>query len=275
MRLVRLPVRLIVMVTVTLTPVRGWCQRAAASGVPTRGSPDLVAAVIANYAAVADRDTSTLRRELVDDFRWVPATGGQVMTKAQLLSALSRAPSGATVTFDVDSAHVELVGSVALIDYRLTDRRRFGSYVRALVSRGTDTFVDRDGGWRLVRRTQTWIVTPPATIVLDSTALCAFVGRYEHGAGFIDVVHLERGQLVATSSAESASGLPGAHLLPVSDDAFSPDGVAPLIVFERDASGRVAGYVQQSPDGSVVRARRLPDVPNVPDVPGRAAPPRR
>lgn len=44
----------------------------------------------------------------------------------------------------------------------------------------------------------------------------------------------------------------------LADDAFSPDGVAPLIVCERDASGRVVGYVQQSPDGSVTRARRMP-----------------
>jgi len=47
-------------------------------------------------------------------------------------------------------------------------------------------------------------------------------------------------------------------LVPVSENAFSPDGVAPLIVFERDGSGRVAGYVQGSPDGSVRRARRIP-----------------
>ncbi len=64
--------------------------------------------------------------------------------------------------------------------------------------------------------------------------------------------------LMATSSAETAMGAPGAHLLPVSENAFSPEGIAPLIVFERDAAGRVIGYVQQQPDGVVARARRLP-----------------
>lgn len=64
---------------------------------------------------------------------------------------------------------------------------------------------------------------------------------------------------MATSSAEKGMGAAGAHLLPVSDGAFSPEGSAPLIVFERDAAWRVTGYVQQQPDGFVARARRLPD----------------
>lgn len=254
MRLVRFLGTSIATFIIVLTPTRGWCQRTSASG-----SPDLVAAIIANYAAIADRDTSAVRGGLAGDFRWVLATGGQVVTRLELIAALARAPTAAVVTFAVDSAHVEVVGHVAMVEYRLTDHRRFGGYARSLVSRGTDTFVERDGGWRLVRRTQTWIVSPPATITLGPTVLRAFVGRYEHGPGFVDDVHLVGGELVATSSAESASGLPGARLLPVSADAFSPDGIAPLIVFERDVRGRVTGYVQQSPDGSVVRARRLPD----------------
>ena len=268
MRFARFLVTLTLASIATLAPARGWGQQASASG-----SPDLVAAIIANYAAIADRDTSAVRGGLAGDFRWVLATGGQVVRRSELIAALARAPSGAVVTFAVDSAHVEIVGGVAMVDYRLTDRRQFGGYARSLVSRGTDTFVERDGGWRLVRRTQTWIVSPPATIALDPTVLRAFVGWYEHGPGFVDDVHLVGGDLVATSSAEAAAALPGAHLRPVSDDAFSPDGIAPLIVFERDASGRVTGYVQQSPDGSVVRARRLPDAGDASHAspsPGRA-----
>ena len=74
------------------------------------------------------------------------------------------------------------------------------------------------------------------------------------GPGFVDYVHWEGSGLVATSTAETS----GARLVPISENAFSPDGVAPLIVFERDASGRVAGYVQGSPDGVVRRAQRIP-----------------
>jgi hypothetical protein len=62
---------------------------------------------------------------------------------------------------------------------------------------------------------------------------------------------------VAQSTYEALIGAAGAHLFPVSRDTFSPERFAPMIVFERDERGRVTGYVQQQPDGTIVRAPRL------------------
>ena len=59
---------------------------------------------------------------------------------------------------------------------------------------------------------------------------------------------------MATASGQAA----GARLIPVSGSAFSPDGIGAIIQFERDARGRVVGYVQGYHDGSLIRARRLP-----------------
>jgi hypothetical protein len=49
----------------------------------------------------------------------------------------------------------------------------------------------------------------------------------------------------------------GPELVPLSGTAFRPNGVGALLVFERDASGRVVGYVQGFPDGRVARGTRL------------------
>lgn len=51
-----------------------------------------MAAVIRNYAAIADRDTSAVRGGIADDFRWVLATGSQVATASELIAAIARAP---------------------------------------------------------------------------------------------------------------------------------------------------------------------------------------
>src|SRR4051812_48946370 len=80
------------------------------------------------------------------------------------------------------------------------------------------------------------------------------VGRYAVAPGIVDDVHMERGHPVATITGYS----PGAVLVPVSASVFSPDGVGALISFERDATGRVTGYVQGYADGRVVRRTRLP-----------------
>lgn len=148
MRFARFLVTLAVASIATLAPARGWGQQASASG-----SPDLVAAIIANYAAIADRDTSAVRGELAGDFRWVLATGGQVVTRSELIAALARAPTAAVVTFAVDSAHVEIVGDVAMVDYRLTDRRRFGGYARSCrAARTRSSSAMGHGDWPAGRR---------------------------------------------------------------------------------------------------------------------------
>ena len=84
--------------------------------------------------------------------------------------------------------------------------------------------------------------------------LAPFVGRYDRGKGYIDDVHFKDGYLVAQSTYEALMGSTGAHLYPVSRNTFSPERSAPMIVFERDERGRVIGYVQQQPDGTIVRA---------------------
>jgi hypothetical protein len=109
-----------------------------------------------------------------------------------------------------------------------------------------------------MRHSTTWIVRSPLLSGIDSAHAAVFVGQYDKGGGFVDDVHFHVGRLVAQSTLEKLIGTPGAMLRRVSDDTFSPDGIAPMIVFERDATGRVVGYVQQSPDGTITRARRVP-----------------
>src|SRR5206468_9484660 len=116
--------------------------------------------------------------------------------------------------------------------------------------RALAVFTGEGPHWQLVRQSLTWLVHPAPPIALDSAALQAFVGRYQIAPGYTDSVHWENGHLVATATGQRA----GARLVPVSIDAFSPDGFGALIVFERDAAGRVVGYVQGYPDGTLFRA---------------------
>jgi ketosteroid isomerase-like protein len=202
---------------------------------------------------LANADTTTLAAGMADSLVWVVATGGAVLTKSDLLAAASHRQVPAP-RFDIDSVRVRLLGDVALVDYRRGDHRQVGSYERTTWTRVLDVFAHRRGGWLLERHTQTWLVVPVTPVSSDSAALAGFVGRYRIGPGYIDDVHWEGRHLVATASGQTA----GATLVPVSVAAFSPDGVGPMIVFERDTTGHVVGYVQALPDGQVVRASRLP-----------------
>jgi len=209
------------------------------------------------YTAIAQADTAALRPLLGDDLRWVLRTSGAVAGKAQLLTAASHALPSVSLQYEVDSLRTWQQGDFATAEYRLIDRRTFHEYQNVFVCRASDVYVRRDGRWELIRHTQAWIVHPPDTIATNPNTLAQFVGRYDRGAGFIDDVHFVDDYLVAQSTLEALVGAPGAHLLQVSADTFSPGGVAPMTVFERDTAGRVVGYVQQQSDGTIARARRL------------------
>lgn len=226
-----------------------------------QGAPLVPTAEI--FAAIASGDTAALRVRVADDLRWVSGSSGGVLDMPRLLAAASRASSTVSLSYRVDSLKTWQHGDIATAEYLLIDRRAFREYVPTFISRASDVYVRRGSGneprrWELARHTQTWIIRAPDTTSTNVLSLRAFVGRYDRGAGYIDDVHLVNGYLVAQSTLEALLGAPGAHLWPVSSSTFSPDGSAPMIVFERDASGRVIGYVQQAPDGPITRARRLP-----------------
>jgi hypothetical protein len=247
--MVRVPQILLVVAVLTTT------AQAQPAVAPDTAAPRSLSEEI--FSAIARADTSFLRSRLADDLRWVLGSSGIVIDKQRLLAAAARSSPLVSLRYEVDSVRLWREGSLLTAEYRLTDRRTFREYTNVFVSRASDVFVLRRGRWELIRHGQTWLIHAPAIIAIDSVVLTQFVGRYQRGSGYIDDVHFLNGHLVAQSTLEELMGAPGAHLFPVSDDTFSPEGTAPMIVFERDAQGRVTGYVQQAPDGTIARARRL------------------
>ena len=202
--------------------------------------------------AIARGDSATVHLGITDDMEWVVGASGMPVEAPQFLSLVSHIQNPPP-EYSIDSVHVRDLGGVATVTYRRVDRRRGANFETAHWTRALEVFVRRDGRWLLAQHSHTWIVQAADPIPMDSAALAVFVGHYRIGDGVVDNVHFEGSHLVATLNGQTEGGV----LLPVSESAFSPDGVAPLIVFERDATGHVIGYVQGAPDGSIVRARKV------------------
>lgn len=230
-------------------------SRASPSGAQDRSTLDdqFRTLVAMRDSAIARGDSAAVHRLIADDVAWVDGTTAGVITAPQLLAAAARVQARPMVA-ETDSLHARRVGDVASVDYRRTNRYRMGVRNVATTSRATELFVNRGGRWLLMHHTQVWVPTVPVPIALDSTALGAFVGRYEIAPGFVDDVHWSGGKLVATATGERV----GATLVPVAPTVFRvSDDVPTVTIFERDSAGRVIGYVSHWPDGHVIRARRL------------------
>ncbi len=223
----------------------------AAASAQTTATHDARRLLTALYDAIARGDSQTVHAMLGDDVQWVVGVSGAVVNQRQLLAATS-VPSPARSVIDSLQAHQ--YGATLVADYIRGDRWPLGDSAFTVSWRALAVFARRGDAWNLVRHTLTWLAQPVRAIAVDSSALDAFVGRYQIAPAYIDNVHWEGGHLVATASGQTI----GARLVPVSATAFSPDGVGAMIVFERDSKGHVIGYVQAYPDGRVIRAPRLP-----------------
>jgi hypothetical protein len=226
---------------------------ACAPGKLASGTADFRDLITARNTAAAVSDTAALRPMLHDSLIWVIGATSDAVGKTQLLQAAG-VLQDPRPRFDVDSVRAREIGDMALVDYRRTDHRRVGTYEDSVAWRVFEVFKREGASWLLLRHDQAWIRRPLiAPLALDSTALARYVGLYEIDPSYIDNVHFEGRELVATPIGRKEGG----HLVPVSDAAFIPDGVGQLLVFERDAKGRVLDYVQGYPDGRVIRARRI------------------
>jgi hypothetical protein len=206
----------------------------------------------AEYATIARGDSARLAPSLASDLAWIIGPTGAHIGKTALLRGVAQGQSPAP-QFSIDSVEARVIGRVALVEYLRSDRRAVGSHVVSTRSRCHDAFIRRGSSWVLARHSQAWVVSP-VNATDDFAPSDDFIGRYRIADDYVDDVHREGTRLVATASGQTV----GATLIPVSANAFSPDGVGALMVFERDRSGRVTGYVQGYPDGRVVRAIRLP-----------------
>jgi ketosteroid isomerase-like protein len=235
-----------------------WSAVVALSAAPNiTGAQDALAATFhplldAEYSATVRGDTATVGALLADDLVWIIGQNGSEMTKSQLLSAIGRMGKPAP-RFVADSVRAKRFGNVATVEYRRTDHWPQGNGTSVTSWKALDVFALHKGRWLLERHTQVWLVSPVTPLALDSATMNAFVGRYQIGPGYVDNVHWDGKNLVATASGQTE----GARLVPVAANVFSPDGDGALISFERDASGRVLGYAQGYPDGRVVRAPKL------------------
>lgn len=235
-----------------------WSGVVALSAVPNiAGAQDALAATFrplldAEYSATVRGDTATVGAMLADDLVWIVGQNGNEMTRSELLSAIGGMGKPAP-RFVADSVRAKRFGNVATVEYRRTDHWPQGTGEFVTSWKALDVFALHRGRWLLERHTQVWLVSPVTPISLDSASMSAFVGRYQIQPGYVDNVHWEGKNLVATASGQSK----GARLVPVATNVFSPDGDGALISFERDASGRVLGYVQGYPDGHVIRAPKL------------------
>ena len=235
-----------------------WLAIASVGYAQARPSADTSSAfferLIAERRAAAKRGDTVAYRHFVDpDMVYIDDDGSRQSFGEHLRRVAAAGEEEDRIHRDIDSLHVYFVGDVALVDYWTLLRERYGSRDVTSPYRVLDTFVLRGDQWLLVRHAETHALALPTPIAMSSSALNDYVGRYEWWPGYIDTITRVGNQLFEQGTGEKTATLNFA----ATPEAFYIAADPSLLVFVRDKTGRVVGYLLHWPDGQVTSARRL------------------
>ena len=208
--------------------------------------------IIARLSTSVAGDTAAYRRFLDPAAVYVNDDGTRESADQHVKHIGARGPSKST--YKVDSVHVFRTGEFAMVDYAAIEHIPYGPRGLDFPGRIMDTFVRRNGRWFVLGHAETHATTSPEPMTLSPAALDEFVGRYEWWPGYVDTWTRDGNQLLDRAPGDKEA----TRNIAAAPDAFYEAGDASLLVFMRDKSGRVVGYLLHWPDGQVTVARKIP-----------------
>jgi ketosteroid isomerase-like protein len=200
--------------------------------------------------AVALGDTKVWDRYL-DDACVITDENGDVTTKAELLAQMHPLPSTSSGSIRVTEAVVHAHGDTAVLTHLdVEDETYFGQKLH-VTYRSTDTYVRRDGQWRMVSSQIMVIPNMRKSVAVDAKILDAVVGTYELAPGVDYVVARKGDGLVGQRTGRGEETLRAAN-----ETTFYREGtVRGEKVFVRDSAGRVTEMLDRRDNNDIVWKR--------------------
>jgi len=172
---------------------------------------------------------------IIDEF-------GRIQNKTEVVKSIHAFPEGITGRIEIRDPEVRVHGDTAVLKGELYETETvFGQQllVRYIFA---NTFVKRDGEWKLLAAIDVTLPTEPPALKVDGLVLGDYPGTYTYGPGRAFSVALEDGKLFYTTKA----GAPHVALGAVARDVFmGGDDERNLLIFRRDPSGQIVELIER------------------------------
>jgi hypothetical protein len=230
------PIFLLAMLALSATPAF-----ADDRGLITAQMQEMADAIVLGDAAVWDKylDANVIYAEEDDSYKG----------KAETLKELKPLPKGlgGTIKLELLSYHEE--GDVAVGLFRQNETERyFGQTIYAKYLTNT-TWRKRADGWKMIAGQVLAERTDPPAIILPASRLAQYVGTYQlKDSEPSFTLTLVDGQLVGTRNGRK----PSPWSAEASDVFFVAGDARIRKIFQRDASGRVTGFVERRESWDIV-----------------------
>ena len=232
------------------------CSPALPAAAPAKPAPPAaVEALIKRQSqafsdASASGDAATLGR-LLDDHIVFMNESGEVGDKKDLLEGVAPPPPGASNKLTQTDWNFQLHGSVAVTSFTDVSTQLFHGQTLLAKFKSTEVWLESDGVWRMISSQTMAVQEDPPAVTLPSRVLDEYVGTYSAGPDFTYRIARDGDGLTGAIG----SGKPTPIKAELVDVLFTPGQPRARKIFQRDASGKVTGFVIRR-DGHDVTLKR-------------------
>jgi ketosteroid isomerase-like protein len=189
--------------------------------------------------ASASGDAKALDR-MLDERVIFMNEGGEIATKKDIVTSATPPPKDSSNVLVQSDFQLELHGNVGVTSF--TDNATFhvGDQVMHAKFRSTEVWLKESGDWRMISSQTLALPEAPPAIQLPVKALDEYVGTYTAGSNTVKIV---RDGDALTSSTNNAKPTP--LDVEIRDVLFTPSLPRIRRIFQRDANGKVTGFLSR------------------------------
>ena len=200
--------------------------------------------------ASASGDAKVLERYLDDRVIFINE-GGDMPSKKDIVGSAGPSPAGVSSKLVQTDWGFQLHGPVAVTSFTDVLTQEFHGQAVQASFRSTEVWFNEQGKWRMISSQTVALQDDPAAVALPSKAMDEYVGTYQAGPDLSYRIIRDGDSL----SGAIGDGKPREMKAEVLDVLFTPGVPRYRKIFQRDATGKVTGFVSRHEGHDVVFQR--------------------
>jgi hypothetical protein len=172
---------------------------------------------------------------------------GRTMDKRALVADITPLPPDISAGIKLGRAESIIVGDTAIFSYDMDETETIAGQTMYARYRTTDTWLRRDGEWRIAAEQALRYYADPAAGQPDTTKYPDYMGTYELSPGKTRVVTVDGAALYS-----EASGKAKVPLISETGDLYFRKDVEGRVLFRRDAQGKVDALIDRRNNEDIV-----------------------
>ena len=185
--------------------------------------------------------------QYLDENCVVSVADGRTFTKSQMLDEIQPRPKGYVGSMELEDVRFRDFDNTAVICYLVKQTESIFSQSIITRYRTTDSYLKRDGAWKLIASEATVLLGQPRPATVSAKVLDTYVGEYGLAPGMTYTVSREESKLWGQSNKREKT-----ELIPQSEAVFYRKGIRGEKVFVRDQKGVVAHMLDRRDGNDIV-----------------------